>query len=102
VEQFVQEGCNQCLQAELDYVVFSRNDAASSFEWVVVFSGGVGGQRIGVASSSHSFCACDSWWVQDNLATFRTCSAVFCIDNLIFGERGSGKKRKGNCWGSVV
>jgi hypothetical protein len=35
-----------------------------------------------------------SWWVQTNPGTFRTASAVLCIESLLFRERKKEEERK--------
>jgi hypothetical protein len=41
-----------------------------------------------------SFHVRESWWVQDKPGTFRTHSAVLCIEFLLFGERRKEKRKK--------
>lgn len=68
----------------------SRADGvASSPERVVVsLSGFRGQQHWSQAGGSQKFCVHEFWWAQGNPGAFRTHSAVFCIEVLLFGKRG--------------
>jgi hypothetical protein len=80
-----------CPEALLDYADFSRADGAVCLPGMVAFF--VSAALI-TGRCSQRFCVHESWWVQENPGTFRTCYAVLCTDFLLFEKRKKERSKK--------
>jgi hypothetical protein len=85
-----------CLQTTVNYVVFYRIDD-TVLTWRGCTFSGIRSQKLGymqAATVMVRFQVHESCWVLGNLGTFKACSALLCIEFLLFGDRTKGEKKK--------